>query len=123
MEPIGDVAALQPVLQSLIQKGLVISLTPSGRGQIVTHALYLPEEMNKVQLAAAQRAADLPSEDRPVVASTAAVRPAQPHSTSTMAASGGTTDEVGQLRAEVGELRAEVARLKQDVQDLWANLN
>jgi uncharacterized protein YceH (UPF0502 family) len=52
MEPIADVAALQPVLQSLIHKKLVISLTPPGRGQVVSHALYLPEEMEKVRAAA-----------------------------------------------------------------------
>ncbi len=43
-----DMSALRPVIDSLIQKGLVIALTPPGRGQTVTHALYLENELDKV---------------------------------------------------------------------------
>ena len=42
MEPIADVAALRPVIASLKQKGLVLSLTGEGRGHMLTHALYEP---------------------------------------------------------------------------------
>jgi len=49
MEPIADVAALRPILHSLQEKGLVISLTPEGRGQTVTHALHRPEELQKIR--------------------------------------------------------------------------
>jgi len=45
MEPIADLAALQQVLNTLKSKGLVIFLTPEGRGQVVSHALYLPREL------------------------------------------------------------------------------
>ncbi len=44
MEPIADLAALRPVLDSLKAKGLVVALTPEGRGHAVTHALYKPRE-------------------------------------------------------------------------------
>ena len=49
MEPIADLAALQPVLASLKSKRLVISLTPEGRGHVVTHALYKPREIEALQ--------------------------------------------------------------------------
>jgi uncharacterized protein YceH (UPF0502 family) len=49
MEPIADLAALQPVLDSLKAKGLVVSLTPEGRGHVVTHALYQPRELETLQ--------------------------------------------------------------------------
>jgi uncharacterized protein YceH (UPF0502 family) len=49
MEPIKDLAELQPTLDSLRAKGLVVYLTPPGRGSIVTHALYLEHEMEKVR--------------------------------------------------------------------------
>ena len=49
MEPIADVAALQPILQSLIDKRLVLPLTSAGRGQIVTHNLYPADELEKVR--------------------------------------------------------------------------
>jgi uncharacterized protein YceH (UPF0502 family) len=40
MEPIASLADLKPILSGLIERGLVISLTPEGRGQMVTHNLY-----------------------------------------------------------------------------------
>jgi uncharacterized protein YceH (UPF0502 family) len=49
MEPIADVAALRPVLESLKAKGLLVSLTSAGRGHVVTHALYEPREMEKLR--------------------------------------------------------------------------
>ncbi len=47
MEPITDVAALRPVLESLQAKRLLLSLTPVGRGHVVTHNLYEPQELEK----------------------------------------------------------------------------
>jgi uncharacterized protein YceH (UPF0502 family) len=47
MEPIADVTALRPVLESLESKRLVVSLTSAGRGHMVTHNLYEPQEMEK----------------------------------------------------------------------------
>lgn len=44
MEPIAGLNELKPILNSLIQKGLLVEVTPAGRGQIVTHGLYLENE-------------------------------------------------------------------------------
>src|SRR3954470_2951986 len=49
MEPIADVAALRPVIDSLIKKDLMIELTPPGRGQIVSHNLYKERELAEVK--------------------------------------------------------------------------
>lgn len=49
MEPIADQAALLPVVRSLVGKNLVIALTPPGRGQVVTHALYADDEMQQIR--------------------------------------------------------------------------
>jgi uncharacterized protein YceH (UPF0502 family) len=49
MDTIADLAALRPVLESLKQKGLIVSLSPEGRGHVVTHALYKPAEMEKLR--------------------------------------------------------------------------
>lgn len=49
MEPIGDLAELRPLLDGLVRKGLVLELTPSGRGQVVSHNLYLPGELDEVR--------------------------------------------------------------------------
>ena len=45
MEPISDLTALQPLLSALREKQLLLELTPSGRGQVVTHALYEEDEL------------------------------------------------------------------------------
>jgi uncharacterized protein len=49
MEPISDLAALQPVLDSLKSKRLVIALTPEGRGHVVSHGLYKPREIEALK--------------------------------------------------------------------------
>jgi uncharacterized protein YceH (UPF0502 family) len=49
MEPIKDLGQLQPILDSLLAKRLLVRLTPAGRGSIVTHALYTDREMEKVR--------------------------------------------------------------------------
>src|SRR5262245_27935495 len=45
MEPIADLAALKPVVDSLLKRGLMVELTPPGRGQMVSHALYKEKEL------------------------------------------------------------------------------
>ncbi|MEM9185605.1 MAG: DUF480 domain-containing protein [Planctomycetota bacterium] len=49
MEPIKGMSELAPVLDALVQKQLVIYLTPPGRGAVVTHNLYEPKELEKVR--------------------------------------------------------------------------
>lgn len=49
METIDSVASLQPILQRLIERKLVVSLTPPGRGQMVTHGLYNESELEQVK--------------------------------------------------------------------------
>ncbi len=49
MEKIAGLEELKPILESLIQKGLLVELTPPGRGQIVTHNLYEPDELQRLQ--------------------------------------------------------------------------
>lgn len=94
MEPIADLTALRPLLDSLMQKKLVISLTPAGRGQIVTHNLYQPQELAKVKESVG--AVDAARPARPAVA--AAVPPA--------------ADELNELRRIVEALQQEVEQLK-----------
>jgi len=48
MERINDVAELKPILDGLFAANLLIPLTPEGRGQMITHNLYLPEELHQL---------------------------------------------------------------------------
>ena len=107
MEPIKDVAELRPIVAELINRGLVISLTPEGRGQIVTHALYLEEEMEKVHRKAAEAAEAAP-------AATTSRSPAP---------KAATTASNPALEQEVRELKEEVARLRSEIEDIWKNIS
>lgn len=49
MEPIADMNELRPILDSLVNKRLLVELTPAGRGQIVTHNLYEDREILKIR--------------------------------------------------------------------------
>ncbi len=93
MEPIADIGTLRPVLQSLIEKKLVISLTPEGRGQVVTHGLYQSHEMEKVNARASEISASGSSKP------TAAPKVAE--------------DVVATLKQEIAELRQEIAQIKE----------
>jgi uncharacterized protein len=95
MEPIKDLGALMPTLDALHAKGLVVYLTPPGRGSVVTHALYLDREMEKVrrEAGAIQHVATGGS-----IVTAAAAEPA---------AAAEAADEGRQLREELAELRRE----------------
>ncbi|WP_428306332.1 DUF480 domain-containing protein [Lacipirellula sp.] len=49
MEPIKGISELGPIVESLRTKGLLIFLTSPGRGGVVTHNLYQPQELAKVR--------------------------------------------------------------------------
>ncbi len=54
MGEVPDMGALQSILKPLIERRLVVELTPAGRGQVVTHGLYLDREWDKVRQSVAQ---------------------------------------------------------------------
>lgn len=54
-EQLTDLHALTPVLGRLMEKQLVLELTPAGRGQIVTHNLYVDMELDRVRREASSR--------------------------------------------------------------------
>lgn len=49
MEPIADVSELKPIIDGLVSRGLVVELSPPGRGQLVSHGVYLPEELEELK--------------------------------------------------------------------------
>ena len=133
MEPIADLAELHPVLTSLKSKGLVIPLTPEGRGHVVTHALYRPDELEAVKagygadgVAAAGPSHTAPPLPRPAPASAPAIpgpsaAPMAPPRQAPAASAEGVQPEVAEsLRRELDELRAQLAQLRSDLEDLTA---
>ncbi|MFO0914292.1 MAG: DUF480 domain-containing protein [Pirellulales bacterium] len=150
MEPIADLATLMPVVRSLIAKGLVIALTPEGRGQIVTHALYKPEELEKVRrnLPAVPDGGSSADEDDAEPHTPTHVRvasssgsgssaaAAHAHTPSHSAASHSSAsalldtaaesrlrDEINSLRGDRDTLRDELDQLRSEVDQLRSDLN
>lgn len=108
-EPIADLSSLQAILNSLMERQLVIALTPPGRGQIFTHNLYLPEELQALRgkIASATDGSD-ESDDE----GSHAPSRSSPASSSTASELAAAREEIAQLRAEVERLRAELDELR-----------
>jgi uncharacterized protein YceH (UPF0502 family) len=119
MEPIADLGALKPVVDSLIQRGLMLALTSPGRGQVVSHNLYKERELAEIKarfqgyVPAGGGDDDAP----PLVAGTAGAAVAAQTGVR-ITPPGVTADQFAELSVEVAELRAEVARLKDQLQAL-----
>jgi hypothetical protein len=105
----------------LQQKHLIVPLTPSGRGQVVTHALYQAQELEHLREKYKGYVAgdDAHEGDEEPVARATSHRPPTAAATLSTSHSG---DEIVHLRREVAELRDDVARLKKEIEDLWSNL-
>ena len=106
MEPIADLPDLKMVVDSLLGRGLMIELTPAGRGQIVSHNLFLEPELAELKASLGRGGPGARSYAGPA----------------TPAADGVPADQAVGLAAEVAELRAEVAILRTRVGDLEARL-
>jgi uncharacterized protein YceH (UPF0502 family) len=128
MEPIRDLAELRPVLASLKSKGLVIPLTPEGRGHVVTHALYRPKELEtiKAQYGTVRAEAVAPASDAGEAAGpfppggppSPSPTPAAPLSASATPAAGLDPAVAAAIQQQIEELRSQVAELRSDLEDL-----
>jgi uncharacterized protein YceH (UPF0502 family) len=120
MDPIADLTTMRSLLDSLRAKGLVQAITPEGRGQILSHTLYMPEELEKVKRQHAEHAASVGAGPPPVP------RPAAvaPMSSSAHAepprAPAASDSEVSALRRELTELRTVIAELRAELADVAA---
>jgi uncharacterized protein YceH (UPF0502 family) len=134
MEPIADLNALKPVLESLKQKQLVLDLSPPGRGQVVSHNLYKERELPELKARYANYvASDEPAESRPAAAPAPPASPLSQSAPRTAASLQGisppapppgvTRDMFNELQVDVAELRAEVARLRDQVRNLEDKLS
>ncbi len=120
MEPIADLPALRAVLDALKAKGLVISLSPEGRGHVVTHTLYPPRELERVK-ADFQRVhgAELAAAASPRVEPRAAAPAPTPVNSPTPQVAAA-PPELASLRREVAELAGIVAGLRDELEQVRA---
>ena len=121
MEPLSDLAALRAVLDSLKAKGLVIALTPEGRGHVVTHALYKPREIELLKARYAGGWTGSPGDEEPaatVPAAAAAPRAVAPSFSRPAPAANREGIDVSAVERELASLRQQVAQLRQELDEV-----
>jgi len=120
MEPIRDLAELRPVVEALKSRGLIIPLTPEGRGHVLTHGLYKPRELEnlKAQYGGSSPSA-MPAAPRgPAPAESAlSAQPAVAPPPPAPAVAGVDLEIVEALRQEIAELRSQVSELRTQLED------
>lgn len=134
MEPIAGMSELRPILDALVQKGLVEYYTPQGRGAMVGHTFYSPSERERVRrdlgLGSAATPPEPPAHAEPASRVEAATAPAavpqpavpQPAvpASPPVVAGPDLAAELAELRedltAQIRELQNEVERLRQRVE-------
>jgi uncharacterized protein len=135
MDPIEDLDALRELLTSLKSKGLVFPLTPEGRGQVFTHALFPQRDLEHQKLQHSQATAWHPSADAEVhhealaaapprpISSPLAPRPAPPvglhvDPEPSQPALEQLRSQVRQQQAEIEEIKAALRTVEDELQDL-----
>jgi hypothetical protein len=104
MDPIADVEALRGVLRPLVERRLVVYLTPEGRrGTMVTHGFHAPEELERLRATHSAEAPLTQAEATPALANSAAAPTPEAHT------------QIAFLQTQVTELQAKVADLEQDI--------
>jgi uncharacterized protein YceH (UPF0502 family) len=113
MDPISDLDMLRGHLDALAARGLVVWLSPPGRGRMLTHGLLPSEKLDKVRagLALAATAVDHPAtpEEQPAAKLVPQPTPPAPAGASS---SGELVERVRVLEAAVAELRERLAALE-----------
>jgi hypothetical protein len=124
MDPIDDLNALRELLNALKDKGLVLPLTPEGRGQVFTHALFPQRDLDHQRTQHSQQSAAVSStvededgnEPLPASASRPHVVPAAPRP----ATAAGSSGDLDMLRKMVEELRSQARQQQQELEELIA---
>lgn len=125
MDPIDDLNALRELLTSLNTKGLVIPLTPEGRGQVFTHGLFLQRELDHQKTQYSQQSV-APSpvkyeahlEPHPSTPQRQPVTPGASRPTPLANSSG----DLELLQQTVEELRSQVNQQQQEINELTGGL-
>jgi uncharacterized protein YceH (UPF0502 family) len=115
MEPIDDLDALRAALRPLVQRNLVLYLTPEGRGAVVTHGFHDAGELARLR-------AHAPAQAAPPPTPAAAPAPAPPRTDERVpaleTALAQTRAEVSALKQALGELRGTVVALQEELRGL-----
>lgn len=118
MDPIADLNVLREHLDRMAARGLIVWLSPPGRGRMLTHGLLSPEQLAKVKTkleASGALAAGGPEEPAPPLAAVTAPAPpvraqSQVHETASPL-----TERLAMLEATVADLQARLSALEAEL--------
>ncbi len=102
-EPIADLTSMQQILDQLIERGLVVALTPPGRGQMFSHNLYEPHELEKLKLLVGEGGHSSDETDSANLSTSSAGRQQQLEKIQS---------QISELQSAVEELRARIHALE-----------
>jgi uncharacterized protein len=105
MDPIDDLDALRAALRPLVERNLVLYLTPPGRGAVVTHGFHDPRELEGIRAHAGAQPVSVPPAAAPAPAPREETAPQK-------------ESELAALKQAVADLQATVARLENEVRSL-----
>jgi len=108
MDPIADLDTLRGLLDGLATRGLVVWLSPPGRGRMLTHGLLPPEKLEKVRAQLGMGGGSAAG----VAAESEAASPRPVGAAAEDRAVGPLDRRVAELEAAVAELRERIAALE-----------
>ena len=130
MDPIADLSELNPILDRLKEKNLIVYLSPKGRGAVVTHNLYQEKELDRIRreygvetrVSPLSEAAKPPSSPRPSAPTSASVATGQPAATAPQAAASPAAGDAAMLRNQVQQLQTELTAMREALEEVTGKL-
>jgi uncharacterized protein len=122
MEPIDDLDALRAVLRPLVERNLVVYLTPEDRrGAVLTHGFHDPQELMRLR---ARHMAEPVTVSGPAEAVRTATAPSrtEPASAKMEQALAEAHDEIAALKQTVASLRDDVEAMREELRQLKQSL-
>jgi len=110
MDAIDDLDMLRAALRPLVQRNLVLYLTPEGRGAVVTHGFHDPRELERIRAHMNSQPVSVAAATEPVAGA-----PRMSHGDEELAA---TRAELTALKQVVAEVQDAMARLEGELRAL-----
>ncbi len=121
MEPIADLGELSGIFKGLLERNLVVELTPPGRGQLVSHNLYEEWELNLLRQEIANNGGSI-AEDDSEDASPSRSAMATTNRIETTGSNSSQNETMAALQSELADLREIVADMRQRLTHLESEL-
>ena len=120
MDKIESLDELRTILAGLKQRGLVVPITPEGRGHVITHNLYFDRELAKVR--GQYSAVALSGEQQPDMHEDVASVSSDARSVAAPAPAASNSEDIGLMRSQIETLGSQVVELRELCESLAGQL-